>query len=417
MAVHSTRYWLLFVAVCLALIALSAVDASAFDIHGTVTNGTTGEPVGPIEVKVVDPRHGMATEDEIKTDAGGRFSARDLNDNVSIYLLQVSYAGVTYTEMLQPEGAGPAEMEIKVYEPTPNWDQVLVSIPHLMVRRTDDTLSVDRIFTVLNNTDPPRTITGEGAGFRIFLPEDRLRLNSLFVTSLGIPISVHPLPTEPPGVYPISYPFKPGETRVGSSFDVAYADTQYTYREPLQYDIGEVVILSEDPTMSITSKTLDLGAKQEIRGFEAYSLPSLAKGSVLQFTVRGGQRRSAPATEQQSGSRGHEIVTLHSPIMDASIVIIVGFVLLLVVVTALASKSRVDAATATAVLAARRDSLLDQIAKLDDLFETGTLSDQLYNLKRRELMDSLAAVVFQIDKTKQETRGKSKRKERASHAR
>jgi hypothetical protein len=389
----------LVIFVCLgAAVVFAPVTAAGFEIHGNVTNGTTGNPVGSIVVKVVDPRHGMATEEEIKTNASGSFVVKNLDDNISIYLLQVDYEGVTYTEMVRPDGAKHVDMQVNVYETTPDWDQIRVSIPHLMARRTDDTLSVDRIFVVVNQTDPPMTIAGEDAGFMLYLPEDRLKLTTLFVTSLGIPIAVHPHPTDTPGVYRVSYPFKPGETRVGASFDVAYADTQYTYREPLQYDIENAIIMVEDPTMTITSGTLELGSEGDLRGSKAYKLAALEKASVLEFTVRGGRSRMAPPESHQTGTAGHEIVQLDSPVMNASVIIIVGFVLLLVLVTVLASKSAVDATAADTHLVARRDDLLGQIAKLDDLFATDTVSDQLYKLKREELMDSLARIIFQIDK-------------------
>lgn len=407
------------VAACLGTFDVFTPRAAvAFEIHGSVTNGTTGKPIGMTHIKVVDPRHGMATKDEIKTDANGSFIAKNLDDKISIFLLQVDYQGVTYTEMVRPEGSPHVDMQINVYETTPDWDQIRVSIPHLMIRRSDDTLSIDRIFTVINNTDPPKTISGEDAGFNLFLPEERLRITTLFVTSLGIPISVHPHPTDTPGIYKISYPFKPGETRVGASFDVAYADSQYTYKEPLQYDINKLIIMAEDPTLAITSEALELGEEGELRGSKAYQIAALQKGSLLEFTARGGQRRASPPapTGHQTGGSGHQIVILDSPVMNASVIIIAGFVLLLVLVTVLAAKSPVEAPAAGAILVTQRDNLFDQIAKLDDLFATGTVSDQLYKLKRGELMDSLARVIYQIDKTGQSRPGKAKKRKGASHA-
>ncbi|UCH85061.1 MAG: hypothetical protein JSW50_05060 [Candidatus Latescibacterota bacterium] len=420
MAVNVHRNTRLILAVWLWLSAAVAPGtAAAFEIHGTVINGTTGAPVGPIDIRVVDPRHGMATEEEIKSRADGAFVVENLKENMSIYLLQVDYGGVTYTEMVRPEGRGHIDLQINVYDTTPDWDQVRVTIPHLMMRRTADTLSVDRMFTVFNNTDPPRTITGDNADFKLYLPEDRLKVTSMFVTSLGVPISVHPHPTDTPGVYTISYPFKPGETRVGTSFDLAYPETRYTYKEPLLYDIDDLVILAEDTTMTITSSTLSLGDKEKLRGFDAYHVASLDQGTVLEFTVSGGLPGGALPRDrgQQTRSSGPRVVILESPVMNASVIIITGFVLLLVLVTVFAAKSPGEAAPADTILATRRDGLLDQMAKLDDLFETGTVSDQLYRLKRGELMDALAKVIFQIDRTERTKTPSKTKKKGASNAR
>jgi len=401
-----------------AALLLTPAVAGALEIHGTVKNGTTGEPVAVTRVKVVDPRHGMATKDEIKTDKSGGFVAKDLDEKTSIFLLQVDYEGVTYTEMIRPDGTEHLHAEISVYETTPTWDDIRISIPHMMLRRSDDTLSVDRIFNVINNTDPPKTITGPDAGFLLYFPEERLQITTLFATSLGIPISVHPHPTDTPGVYRIDYPFKPGETRVGASFDVAYADSLYTYRESLQYDIHHLIIMTEDPAMTITSESVDLGEEGALRGSKAYQVASLDKGSVLEFTVRGGQRRMAPARDHETSGSSPRVVLLDSPVMNAAVIIIVGFVLLLVLVTVLAARSPAESPATDAVLGNRREDLLGQIAKLDDLFAAGTVSEQLYKLKRSELMDSLARVMFQLAKMGRSRTSRTGKKENkgASHA-
>ncbi|UCG51850.1 MAG: hypothetical protein JSW58_17065 [Candidatus Latescibacterota bacterium] len=394
----------------LAVVLLPGV-AAGFEVHGTVVNGTTGQPAGSIKVKIVDPRHGMVTEDEIETDSKGSFVIEDLDEKISIYLLQVDYRGVTYTELLRPNDEEHRHMQINVYETTPDWDDVRVSIPHLMTRRSHDTLSVDRIFTVSNNTDPPRTIVGENVGFKIYLPEDRLRISSLFVTSLGIPITVDPKPTDTPGIYEIVYPFKPGQTRVGSSFDVAYANEEYAYKEPLQYDIEEVVILVEDPSMEVTSATLDLGEEKEVRGLKGYHIESLAKSTVIDLMFRGGEAQPAP-----SSSPSHQIVTLDDPVRNASIIIIVGFTLLLVLLMVFGARSPSRGAAAE-VLASRKDALLNQIARLDDLFETGTVSAQLHRLKRSELVNSLSRIIYEIEKTRSEKSKTAKKQKGAAHAR
>lgn len=387
----------------LIALAFIAGRADAREIRGQVTNGTTGNPVGLTKVAVVDPRHGMATTGEIQTDAHGSFVASNLDDKISMFLLQVNYEGVTYTEIFKPD-AESAEAEIRVYDTTTAWDDVRVSLPHLMARRSNDTLSVDRIFFVTNQTKPPKTVTGEGAGFRLYIPKDHLQITSLFVNSIGVPIPVTPHTTETPDIYTVDYPFKPGETQVGVSFDVAYADTAYTYAEPLQYALDEAVVMAEDPTMEVTSATLDLGKPEEVRGLETYRLTSLPRASTLALRFRGGQAKFAPAAadRQTSGEAshdaGHEIVTLRGLGTSASAALIAGFTLLLVLVMAYATRSPLAVTDETAALASRRSALLSRIAKLDDLFEMGAVPEPLYREKRSELVETLARIIYQIDK-------------------
>ena len=376
------------------LMIVWCAGASAFELRGRVINGTTNEPVVATPVTVVDPRHGTATEEKLQTDTQGGFVVSSLSEEISMYLVQVTYAGVVYTEMVRP-AAGTVQTEVKVYDTTASWDSVEITIPHLMARRTADTLSVDRIFSVINKTNPPRTILGEDAGFRLFIPEDKLRITSVFATSLGIPISVEPRATETPGVFAIDYPFKPGETRVGVSFDAAYTGERYEYKEPLQYPIDEIVVMTEDPSMEVTSATHALGEATEIRGFKAYMLPALPKSATIAITFRGGETVARTAEETDTG---HEVVLMQAPWRPVSVVIMTGFALLLVLVMAFATRSPSTEADETALLASRRNSLLNQIAKLDDLFEMGAVTGEVHKAERRDLVDSLSRIMYRLER-------------------
>ena len=403
---------LLFAVLTVAATAVSPGTASAFEIKGRVVNGTTGEPVGPIKVSVVDPRHGMATEGEIETDAQGNFVAKDLDENISVFLIQVNFKGVTYTELAHPEDAG-ATIEVKVYDTGTSWAGVEVSLPHFMARRSHDTLTVDRLYLIDNKSDPPVTILGEGAGFRVMLPDERLQITQLFVTALGIPISVLPHPTGEPNIATIDYAFQPGETRIGISYDMNYETERYDYEESLQDDMGEVIVMTEDPSMEVSSDGLELPEPGETHGFTSYRFTSLPRSSTLPLTFRKGEAHlhgRVPAGQQQGG---HQIVTLQDGWEQFTIIIIAGFTLLLVLVAALGTKSALDPNAQVALMTARRNSLVGQVAKLDDLYETGTLTDQLYKSTRSELVEKLAQIIYQIEKL-QPKQSKSARKRKGA---
>lgn len=398
---------LLLPLVVLSVLVASSDLADAREIRGTVMNGTSGQRVGPVKVTIVDPRHGMATEDEIRTDAEGVFAASNLSDAISMFLVQVSHEGVTYTEIVQPS-KDTIEVEVKIYDTTTSWEGLRVSLPHFMARRSDDTLSIDRIFLVTNETRPPRTVFGPGAGFRLNIPEERLQITSLFATSLGFPINVEPRPTDTPGLYTIEYPFKPGKTQVGVSFDVAYPESGYVYAESIPYTIDEAVVLTEDPEMEISSAALTLGEAEEVRGHRAYRVGPIPPSSAFDLVFRGG---SAGAQRPQTEAAGHQVVTLRDLDGRTAIALIGGFTLLLVLVLALASRSPRADADPAARLASTRNSLLNKIARLDDLFDMGTVPEQLYKEKRLELVESLSHIMHRIDEDRhQAARNVKKRK-------
>ncbi len=55
---------------------MAASFASAQNITGTVTNGTTGKPAGGDEVTLLSLSQGMQEVGSTKTDAQGKFSCR-----------------------------------------------------------------------------------------------------------------------------------------------------------------------------------------------------------------------------------------------------------------------------------------------------------------------------------------------------
>lgn len=404
--------FLLFTMATIAVMAVSPDTASALDIKGRVVNGTTGEPAGVVNVTVVDPRHGMATEGEITTDAQGNFIAKNLKEDISVFLFQVNYEGVMYTEVVNPEELSDM-IEVKIYESTTSWEGVLVALPHFMARRSHDTLSIDRLYMINNLSDPPRTVMGKGAGFRVMIPDDNIEITQMFVTDLGIPITVEPRPSGEPNISTIDYAFKPGETRVGISYSMNYATERYDYEETLEYGLTQLIVMTEDPSMEVSSKDLEFPEAGETHGFRSFRFGEFAKSSTLPLTFRKGEAHlhgRSPVSQQQSG---HQIVNLEAGWEQFTFIIIIGFTLLLVLVAALGTKSSLDPDSQVIVMTTQRNSLVGQIAKLDDLYETGTLTDQLYKSTRLELVEKLARTIYKIDKL-QPKQSKSARKRKGS---
>lgn len=384
--------------VCLILMALAALPAlpapvMAYELHGSVVNGTTDEPVASIVVKTVDPSRGMMAETEVTTDASGHFVAKDLDPDRPVYLVRVSYAGINYTDFVRYRGQNLVTMQLEVYEPTSSWDDVSVSVPHMMLTRRADTLAVDKFFQITNNTSPSRTVYGEDARFTIHLPEEMIELKQFNVTSLGIPLPLEPEATGEPGRYTVDYPIKPGVTRVAMSYEVPYAEGHYAYREPLEYDLDEVMIITGDPTLQVTSATNTIERMEDVEGFTAYRIAGLAKGSELALDIAGGSRTPRASPAQRTPPR---VMTLPNPTHVGSIALalVIGLVLFALLFSAVSKPATPD--EEEEVLRQRREELLGQLARLDDLHQTGTVSDRIYKLKRSELTSAIAQIYYRL---------------------
>jgi len=371
---------------CAVLGIMSASGALAYDLSGQVINGTTGNPVTEATIKIVNPSGGMMVENETHTiDDLGHFSYSGLSEDAPIYLIRTEYKGINYTDMVRYQGLDSVTVRLTVYEPTTEWSDIEVNIPQVVVSRSSDSLLVDQFFEIDNRTSPPRTVYGDGAQFEFPLPADKLAIHQTSAISLGVPVPISPVPTDDPARYRIDYPLKPGITRISLQYSLPYGSGSYRLVEKMPYDVDQMAIFTEDPSLGITSDHPSFQRAEDVHGFAAYVLGPIAQGTELALEFSGG--RSMP------GGQAHVIV-LPSQTNDLSLVLLLVTFVIFSGLLALGVGSARQSDVEQQVLLERREELLDQLARLDDLQATGTVSDQIYKLKRAELVHMLAQVYY-----------------------
>ena len=113
------RGGLIFLTSILLLASFPAILHAQGKIQGTVSNGTTGQPVENQTLQLLLPRGGMQRVATVTTDATGRFVFPSANiDPASFYLVQASYGGVDYNAPAQFDPVGTANLSITVYDAT-----------------------------------------------------------------------------------------------------------------------------------------------------------------------------------------------------------------------------------------------------------------------------------------------------------
>ena len=377
-----------FACLGVALLVLAPTMAFGFRIEGRVVNGTTASPVSPATILVVRPSGGMMVEQEVQTlDDEGHFEVDGLDDQAPVYLLRVAYKGINYTEIVQFRGHDPETVEIEVYETTSSWEEVRVSIPHLIVSRRADTLQVDKFFQITNATQPPKTVSPKEAPFTFHIPEDKLGIAAFQVMSLGVPLPMTPQPTEEPGFYTVDYPMRPGVTQVSMSLILPYGGGTYAYREKFKYDIDELVVMVGDPAVQVSQAGAPLERGEDMHGFATYRLAEIDAADEVVLTFAGGT-----TTPPQGSMPQIHIVPNETNTLSLVLLIVLGLALIGMVVFVALQPRR--AGIDPEVLAAHREALLDELAKLDDLHKTGTLSEKVYADKRNELITALAQIYY-----------------------
>jgi hypothetical protein len=317
-----------------------------------------------------------------------------------MYIVRVDYQGVLYMEMLQPAGKNDVDVAITVYETTTSWDRVHVLVPHIAASAHEDHLQIEVQYEVHNHAEPARTIEGTDAQFRVYIPDDKIEITRSFVSFNEVPIDRFPVPTDDPGIYRIDYPIRPGDTTIGISYTVPYASRSYTLAYTLPTDIENLAIYAVNPHMSVTSKTLALGAGESVHDMTAYELTNLTKGTEFQLTFAGGDALSEPAaggSEASAASGGGSTVVILPPRGEnASFMLMVIMLLALLAFVGLAAHGAVNPLNQAGQVKAYYNRLLARLAKLDDLNTAGMIAPDVYSAKRTELKTQLAALRYRL---------------------
>jgi hypothetical protein len=295
MSLSKSISFVLLIAFCIAGFAQAA---SASEIHGTVVNRTTGSSDIEVDVSIINPATGMTPQKSVKAVAGA-FAVTGLAP--AVYMARVDYKGVTYNQQFEIANADDhVDITVDVYEPTTSWDGVRVFVPHFTAERHDDHLVIERVYDIYNESDPPRTITGDDGYFRFPLPAEMHNFNGMMVQYGDVPIERQPSETGEDGVLRVDYPIRPGVTRVVLSYTAEYASGSVAMSEKIQYDIESFTVYATDTEMTITSSSHDLAAGEGPHASVSKVITNLKKGDVLSLGFSGGAAQRASAGGAQS---------------------------------------------------------------------------------------------------------------------
>ncbi len=202
----------------LATLLVVGASASAANLTGMVTNGTTQKPSGGDEVVLLSISGGSEKESaRARTDGVGHFSL-NVTDARGTCLVRVFHEGVTYQKMVEPDAAFVA---IQVYDVADKLDDVTAVMDVQRFEARSDTLEVKRLITMHNASKPPRTLMNDRP-FSIQLPADAQVLSGLVQLGDGEPLKGKPAPGERKDEYYFRSPLRPGDTRFAVVYRLPY---------------------------------------------------------------------------------------------------------------------------------------------------------------------------------------------------
>ena len=209
---------------CLALVSCLGISlvSSAESIRGVVRNSTTNKPSAGDEVVLKRIATGMEEVGKTKTNGKGEFTF-NAPPSQQPYLIWVKHQEVTYTKVAMPGTSGP--IAVQVFDASPDVKEITLS-EHIMVLQTSpggESLKADEIFTLTNQSSPPRAKNGQHT-FDFYLPEN-VRVEQATAQPQGnmaLKTSVVPDKSEQ-NKYFFGFPLRPGQTQFRLTYSLPYS--------------------------------------------------------------------------------------------------------------------------------------------------------------------------------------------------
>jgi hypothetical protein len=218
-------------------------------VQGVVINGTTGQPQGGVAINLVQPgAGGMQTLGATTSDTDGIFSVDQNPGPGGPALIQSTYTGVTYTKILPP-GTPTTGVQVTVYNATAE-PPAEMRIQHLILLEPGaSSLKVSETFYTQNASQLTYQDEVNGS-VRFYLPEGAPEGIQATIDSTGVPIRRPIEKGKQAGLYKISYPLKPGDTRF---------DLEYTL--PASATFSGKVLTTDPPARLVTPATVTLSGE------------------------------------------------------------------------------------------------------------------------------------------------------------
>jgi hypothetical protein len=284
------------------LLASSLISASAQNITGTVTDGTTGKPAAGDEVTLLSLSQGMQEVGSTRTDAQGKFTLAAPADTGAPHMVRATHNGVNYFPQGGPLMPGATTAQITVYDNAKKIDGLSQTVEVDRFEAQGDTLQGIALFAVRNESKPPRTLDADQT-FEFVLPSGATLDQGMAKSPGGQPLNMPPTETATKGRYAYSFPLKPGETQFQVSYHMPYKGEASFSPKPLA-DVQHFVVMTP-PGMTFAPKDKQrYQSMPDNSGASVMVATNVKPGEDLSFAISGtGQ---FPAEGQQAAAGGDQ---------------------------------------------------------------------------------------------------------------
>ena len=192
--------------------------AHAQSLSGVVTNGTSSKPAAGAEVTLIKLANGMEEAGSTKADSKGKFSFK-LDDSGGPHLVRATFQGAQYFKMAPP---GTTTADLTVYDSSKAVEGIHYTVDFLRLESAAEQLRATRTFVMDNQSKPPKTQMSD-ATFEFYLPDGAQIDSAQALGPGGRSVNVSAEQRSERNLYGISFPIRPGETKMQVAFHMPYS--------------------------------------------------------------------------------------------------------------------------------------------------------------------------------------------------
>jgi len=270
--------------------------AQAGTLHGTVKNGTTGQPAAGIEVILLQLQGGMQPVANSKSDAQGQFKFDDPSLGAQPMLVRAVYHGVNFHQPVPP---GTSEVQVEVFDTTT--DAKAISVPSRIVIFQPDgaSLIVGEEYAVQNHSQPPRAFFKPGGNFDFVLPDQADLQQAAAWGPSGMPV-VQATIDRGKNRYAVAFAFRPGESGVRYSYKLPYPGNATTVKLPPVYAGGRLVVVAP-PTVKVNAEGFEAAGQEQ--GMNLYARDNVNPAKEIIVNLSGTAPPPSSGGGQDAGGR------------------------------------------------------------------------------------------------------------------
>lgn len=274
--------------------------AYAGTVHGTVINRTTGKPTPGIPVTLLNPTAGMVEVGSATSDAQGQFTVTSDAIGAGPILIRATFHDNSFNTFLPP---GRPEVEVEIYETSKDPKTITPDSHIIIFQPSGEKLIGAEEYHVLNNSNPPVAYFRTEGNFDFVIPEKATLQQVSTISSLGMAVPQASI-DKGKGRFAIAYPFRPGETSIRLSYELAYPGNAATVKLPATYG-GVKMLVVAPPGVTVSGDGLKPVGQEQ--GMMVYTHDPLAAKASFTLQLSGvGSPQAAEAAGDQGQQPGQE---------------------------------------------------------------------------------------------------------------